>query len=44
MICHETELKQNGYEVLRGKRLSDFKLNAKPMDVSEINFLNIKAG
>ncbi|HOD17748.1 MAG TPA: DNA-binding protein [Candidatus Cloacimonadota bacterium] len=40
---YETELKQNGYEVLRGNRLSDFKLKAKPMDVSEINFLNIKA-
>jgi len=40
---YEKELGQNGYEVLRGKRLSDFKLAAKSMDVSEINFVNIKA-
>jgi hypothetical protein len=40
---YDSELAQNGYEVLRGKRLSDFKLTAKPMDVSEVNFVNIKA-
>jgi len=40
---YEMELAQNGYVVLRGKRLSEFKLNAKSMDVTEINFGNIKA-
>ncbi|MCB5228610.1 MAG: DNA-binding protein [Candidatus Cloacimonetes bacterium] len=40
---HDSELAQNGYEVLRGKRLADFKLTAKPMDDSEVNFVNIKA-
>ena len=40
---HDSELTHNGYEVLRGKRLSDFKLTAKPMDVSEVKFANIKA-
>ncbi len=40
---YENELKGNGYEVLRGKRLSDFKLNAKHSDVREIYFPNIKA-
>ncbi len=39
----EDELKNNGYEVLRGKRLSDFKLTAKWADVSEIDFPDIKA-
>ncbi len=38
---HENELKQNGYEVLRGKRLSAFKLIAKSMDVNEIGIINI---
>ncbi len=40
---HNNELAQNGYEVLRGKRLADFKLTVKSMDVSEVNFVNIKA-
>ncbi|MCB5259785.1 MAG: DNA-binding protein [Candidatus Cloacimonetes bacterium] len=39
----ETELKNNGYEVLRGKKLSDFKLTAKWADVSEMDFPDIKA-
>lgn len=38
---HDGELAQNGYVVLRGKRLSDFKLTAKPTDVSEVNFVNV---
>ena len=40
---YEDELKNNGYEVLRGKRLTDFKLTAKWPDVSEIDFPDIKA-
>ncbi len=40
---HGLELKQNGYEVLRGKRLADFKLAIKHTNVSEIDFPNIKA-
>jgi hypothetical protein len=40
---YEDELKNNGYEVLRGKRLSEFKLTAKWSDVREIDFPNIKA-
>ena len=40
---HNNELAQNGYEVLRGKRLADFKLTVNSMDVSEVNFVNIKA-
>ena len=40
---YEEELKNNGYEVLRGKRLSEFKLTAKWADVSEIDFPDIKA-
>lgn len=33
---HENELKVNGYEVLRGKRLKDFKMQIKNMDVGDI--------
>src|SRR5574344_111966 len=33
---HENELKVNGYEVLRGKRLKDLKLQIKNMDVGDI--------
>ncbi len=33
---HENELKINGYEVLRGKRLKDLKLQIKNMDVGDI--------
>lgn len=40
---YEDELKNYGYEVLRGKRLSEFKLTAKPTDVGEIDFPDIKA-
>ena len=39
----ETELRNNGYEVIRGKKLSDFKLTAKWADVSEMDFPDIKA-
>jgi len=39
----EKELKKNGYEILRGKKLSDFKLTAKWADVGEIDFPDIKA-
>jgi hypothetical protein len=37
------ELRQNGYEVLRGKRLRDLKLAIQAMDVDETDFVNIKA-
>ncbi len=40
---YENELKSNGYVVLRGKRLADFKLTAKWTDVSETDFPDIKA-
>lgn len=40
---YEQELKQNGYEVLRGKCLSDFKIAINQPDAGEINFVNIKA-
>lgn len=39
----ETELKNNDYEILRGKRLSDFKLTAKWADVGETDFPDMKA-
>jgi hypothetical protein len=38
----EEELKQNGYEILRGKPLSELKLVLGRLDVPEINFGNIK--
>jgi hypothetical protein len=34
------ELSQNGYEVLRGKRLQEFKLALKSADVNDIDFVN----
>jgi len=37
---HEKELSKNGYEVLKGKRLIDFKLAASGSDVTEIDFGN----
>lgn len=37
------ELRQNGYEVLRGKRLKTLKLAISEMDVNETDFVNIKA-
>jgi len=37
------ELRQNGYEVLKGKRLKTLKLSIQAMDVGETDFVNIKA-
>ena len=37
--CHQ-ELQRNGYEVLKGKRLIDFKLAASASDVPEMDFGN----
>ncbi len=37
------ELRQNGYEVIRGKRLKMLKLLISESDVDEANFVNIKA-
>lgn len=34
---HDDELKVNGYDVLKGKRLKEFKLLVKEMQVSDIN-------
>ena len=34
---HEKELKVNGYEVLKGKRLREFKLLVKDIEVTDIN-------
>lgn len=39
---YKAELCSNGYEVLKGKRLKEFKLYAKWSDVKEKDFLNIK--
>lgn len=39
---NEQELKNNGYEVLRGKSLQGIKLSIKEQDVNEIYFANIK--
>jgi hypothetical protein len=36
------ELRRNGYEILRGKRLKSLKLAISTMDVNEIDFVNIK--
>lgn len=36
------ELRQNGYEVLKGKRLKSLKLEISEVYVNEINFVNIK--
>ena len=38
----DDELAQNGYEVIRGKRLQDFKLRISESDVHETDFVNIK--
>ena len=38
---NDKELLRNGYEVLKGKRLIDFKLVASTADVPEIDFGNI---
>lgn len=37
---YSDELSQNGYEVLRGKRLQDFKLTLKSMDVDDIDVVH----
>lgn len=37
---YSDELSQNGYEVLRGKRLQDFKLAIKSVDVNDMNVVN----
>lgn len=39
----ETEIKNNGYEVLRGKRLQNLKNAISGQYVNEIDFVNIKA-
>ena len=36
------ELRQNGYAVLRGNRLKQFKLSISAQDVHETDFVNIK--
>ena len=36
---HESELKQNGYEILRGKSLQEFKIALKGQFVDEIDFI-----
>ena len=36
------ELRQNGYEVLRGKRLKMLKISVSERDVNETDFVNIK--
>lgn len=36
---HESELKQNGYEILRGKSLQDFKISFKKQFVDETDFI-----
>ena len=36
------ELRQNGYEVIRGKRLKELKLRITENDVNETDFVNIK--
>ncbi|MFA6089849.1 MAG: DNA-binding protein, partial [Candidatus Woesearchaeota archaeon] len=39
---NEMELRQNGYEIVRGKPLLDLKKVIFSMDVHEIDFMNIK--
>jgi hypothetical protein len=41
LSANESELRGNGYEVLRGKALQDLKLALKAMDVDETDFVNI---
>ena len=36
------ELRQNGYEVIRGNRLKKFKMSVYEQDVHETDFVNIK--
>ena len=36
------ELRQNGYEVIRGNRLKTFKIVVHELDVHETDFVNIK--
>jgi hypothetical protein len=36
------ELRQNGYEVIRGNRLKKFKMSVYEQDVNETDFVNIK--
>jgi hypothetical protein len=36
------ELRQNGYEVIRGNRLKKFKVSVRDQDVNETDFVNIK--
>jgi len=38
---YEVELARNGYEVLKGERLKDLKLNIQSLDVPETDFGNI---
>jgi hypothetical protein len=42
LVSYSEELLQNGYEVLRGKRLQEFKLRLRNNHVTEINFGNMK--
>jgi hypothetical protein len=42
LVKYEEELKQNGYEILRGNRLKKFKLDVSGGGVSEADFVNIK--
>ncbi len=37
------ELLQNGYEILRGKRLNSLKLLVRENNVNEVNFVNMKS-
>lgn len=39
---HEAELRQNGYEVVVGKRLKELKLSLDALDVDEIAFVDIR--
>jgi hypothetical protein len=41
LAANESELRVNGYEVLRGKPLQELKLALKAMDVDETDFVNI---
>jgi hypothetical protein len=40
---YESELKQNGYEILRGKSLQDYKIAIKEQYVNETDFVDTKA-
>jgi hypothetical protein len=43
LSANESELRENGYEVLQGKGLQELKLALKAMDVDETDFVNITA-